>query len=57
MFRLKAKGLGRMFRMADGGDSVTDAEELGFDLDDEVIVREVGVAHGEVGHLSTVMLR
>lgn len=55
MFSFQAKGPAITTRIEPCGDNVTDVEGLGFDSDDEAIVREAGigaVGHVTIGHLS-----
>lgn len=44
MFLFQAQGLATTMRIGDGGDNVIDVEEVGFDCEDEVIMREAGIA-------------
>ena len=53
MFLFQAKDLAITIRIRDGRDNVTDVEGLGFDWDDEAIMREAGIAtveHVEIEH-------
>ena len=54
MFLFQAKGLATTIRIGKGGDNVTDVVGVGFDWNDEAIMREVGIAtveHVEIGYL------
>lgn len=51
IYRFQAKDVNRTFHIEDGGENTSGAEGLGFDSDDEAIVREIGVGtveHGEI---------